>query len=281
MSSLFRIKEGVNNFTETEKKISEYILDHREQVLNDSVQTLAEKTKTSPAAIIRFTKKIGYKGFSQLKVELAKEREPEEESDYMEIIREDDEMSVILKKSEYANRQTFKKTYKLIRLDQLEKVISIIKKAKAVYIFGVGASSISALDFVHKLSRIGIKVIFQLDSHLQVTLASQTQPEDVAVVISYSGHTREVNLAQRIAQENGTPTIAVTSLSKSELSKNADYVLNIPNEEKELRLGSIASRYSSLAVLDLIYFGLVKNNIEETKEKLVRTRNYVNELKED
>ncbi len=65
MNAYLRIKEYNDSYTATEKLIAEYILEN--DILQDSAQALGEKTNTSAAAIIRFSKKIGFKGFSDLR----------------------------------------------------------------------------------------------------------------------------------------------------------------------------------------------------------------------
>lgn len=69
MNGFVRIREFEESYTSTEKLIAKYILEHGNEILNYSAQTLGEKTNTSAAAIIRFSKKIGFKGFSDLKME--------------------------------------------------------------------------------------------------------------------------------------------------------------------------------------------------------------------
>ena len=55
--------------------------------------------------------------------------------------------------------------------------------------------------------------------------------------------------------------------------------LYIPTTERELRLGAIASRNASLIVTDLLYLGLAKSDMKQTKEYIVKTRNAINRLK--
>ncbi len=58
-----------------------------------------------------------------------------------------------------------------------------------------------AMDFQYKLLRINKKVMFQQDSHLQLAVSVHITNRDVAVAISYSGNTREVNLAVEEAKK--------------------------------------------------------------------------------
>ena len=84
MNSYAKIKEAQSSYTSTEKVIAKYILENAADVLKCSAQSLGEKTGTSAAAIIRFSKKLGYNGFSELKMSLAQsKRAPEEKIDFI------------------------------------------------------------------------------------------------------------------------------------------------------------------------------------------------------
>lgn len=279
MSCLYIIKQSFNNFTESEKKIADYILGNKDEVVNLSAQDLADRVEGSAAGIIRFSKKLGFKGFTNLKVELAKDSK-ESNFDFTEMIKEDDDTKVMVKKAITANIATMEKTESLINYDSLSEAIEILENAKNIYLYGIGASGLVALDFQYKLLRIKKKVIYNLDAHVQLTTAPIMDEDDVAVGISYSGETKEVTLAINKAKEIGAKTIAITKYgNNSTLSKSADISLNIPNEEKEFRLGAIASRMSALTLTDLLYLGIVKSDIDDSKGYLKETRKLIEKLK--
>lgn len=279
MSCIFKIKEAMNSYTDTEKRLANYILEHREVVINSSALQLGENSGTSAAAIIRFSKKLGYKGFTELKVDLAKDNGTlEEEID--EIIQEEDSVAMLVKKAQRNNLRTVEETYKLINVRYLELAIQSLLKANRIYLFGVGGSGEACNDLMYKLSRLDYHVIHHDDPHVMLSMASHMNENDVAIGISYGGNTKEVNIGMKYAKYCGATTIAITQFnSKNELSKHADYVLHIPSEEKKLRLGAISSRTASLIITDLLYYGVAKSNIKKTKEYLLKTKELTDELK--
>ncbi|MEG0415233.1 MAG: MurR/RpiR family transcriptional regulator [Erysipelothrix sp.] len=278
MSCIYRIKENMHTYTETEKKIADYILNNKDEVINFSSQRFAKEVDSSAAAVVRFSKKIGYKGFTHLKVELAKDQYDDDES-IDKLIKEDDSSETMIRKALYSNHRTFTNTYKLINVPILEEAIDALKKARRVYLFGVGGSGVVCEDLYQKLIRIDIEARYFTDAHLEISALSFADERDVAIAISYSGVTREVVTAQKMASAQGVKTIAITQVGRSDLTKYSDMILNIPQEESELRLGSIASRFSMFAVSDLLYLGVAKENIEETRDKLVKTRQSVQSLR--
>lgn len=277
MSCLYKIEQTQSTFTDTEKKISDYIKKHKHTVVNASAQNLANKTSTSSAAVIRFSKKLGYKGFTSLKVDLAKDIGNTEEL-FDTIIKDGDTFQTLIQKSYMLNMQNFKETFKMINEESLCQAVTAILKSKRIYLFGLGGSGIVCKDLQHKLTRINRVVMYQEDFHIQIAQAAYMSANDIAIAISYGGNTTEVNLAMKLAKENGTKTIAITKHAKTLLSKIVDIPLYIPIEEKELRLGAISSRFSSLMITDLLYLGVAKDNLEKTRGQIITTREIIHKI---
>jgi len=278
MSSIFRIREGFPTYTDTEKRLADYILEHKEEVVNYSAQILGEKVNTSAAAVVRFAKKLGFKGYTALKVELAKDQTIDQ-VDFDDIIKTEDTVSVMVKKANAMNLKTIEQTYKLINTDVLEEVIDKLIEADTIYLFGVGGSGIVCDDLLNKLIRINKRAIFNKDPHIQLAGAAHITSKDVAVGVSYSGNTKEINIAMSHAEKMGAYTVGITQMSKSRMSKICDALLHVPSEEKELRLGAIQSRNSSLVITDLLYYGITKADIDHSKDSLRRTRDIISDIR--
>lgn len=278
MSCLFKIKKAGALFTSTEQRIAEYILQNPEKVVEGSAQELARESDTSPAAWIRFSKKLGYKGLPALKMDLAKD-DKENDDLYHVLIEEKDSIETMVRKVQKISRNTLEQTYKLLNTDELNAAIQYLLQASNIYLVGIGGSGVVCTDMMQKLTRLHRSVIYHEDAHVLLARIAHITPEDVLVAISYSGETNLVNAAVKYAKKNGTPVIAITQYNvRSTLAKEADVKLYMPLEEKELRLGAILSRNASLILTDLIYYGIAKENVEQTKQDLVKTRELLHEV---
>ena len=281
MGVFLRIRENFDSMTKSEKKIAEYIFESPKDIINDSAQEIAIKTSTSPASVIRFTKKVGYNSLNEFKFALVAEEDTKENTEFDYIINSNDSIDLIINKLGNKVIDTINDTKELVDDEKLLEAVEAIKNAETIYLYGVGASAMVAMDFQYKLLRINKKVMFQPDSHLQLAVAVHITNKDVAVAISYSGNTREVNLAIEKAKKNGATTIAITKCGKSNLSNIADINLNIPSIEKDLRIGAISSRTSQLFVTDSLFLGIAKENLDKTEKNLISTRNLVEVLKRE
>lgn len=271
MSCIYKITEDMSNYTVTEKKLADYILDHRKETTLSSTKELADRSGVSPSAVVRFTQRLGYSGFVAFKIDLASDGD-DEIANFDDILLEQDSISDVVRKSKALNTRLQEESYRLLNINSLTKAVDAMQSSKRIFLFGIGASGIVCMDLMEKLSRINRLTIFHHDFHDQLAATTHIGSHDVALAVSYSGKTHEVNTAMRYAKEQGATTIAITQFEKSPLTRYSDILMRIPSNEREIRLGAIASRNASLIVTDLLYMCLAKNDLEQTKEYLVKTK---------
>lgn len=280
MNTLEYIKQSYENFTDGEKLIANYLLSNKESIINLSAKEIGDITNTSAATVVRFSKKLGFDSLNEMKLKLSISLNDNEETSNFEYLDKDLETKDIIYGIKNSIDIVMEKTVKLIKEEELEKATDLLIGAKDIYIYSVGVSGLVGLDFYYKLSRINKRCIAHTDTHLQVTSSILMQPGDVAVAISYSGNTREVLKCVENAKKLNVPVISITKASmNNELENLSDITLKIPFVEKSLREGAMSSRISQLAVIDMLFIGMVKNNLKEIEEKLIVTRKAVEELK--
>ena len=135
----------------------------------------------------------------------------------------------------------------------MEAAARQILNARSVRIFGVGASALVGEDLYNKLLRIDQNVCFCRDLHIQLTYAANMTPQDVAVLISMSGNTKEVLEMLALSRQCGTPTVALTKFDKSVLAQNADIRLYISAPEATPRSGAMSSRIAQMVAVDVLF----------------------------
>lgn len=280
MNILEYIKQNYEDFTDSEKLIADYLLSNNESIINLSAKEIGEITNTSAATLIRFSKKLGFESLNEMKLKLSMSlRDRKEKADF-EYINKNLETTDIIYGIKKSIDKVMDKTVNLIQEEDLEKAIDLLSKAKNIYIYSVGVSGLVGQDFYYKLSRINKRCIAHVDTHLQITSSILMEPEDVAVAISYSGTTKEVIKCVENANKNNVPVISITKAGISnKLEDLSDITLKVPYVEKSLREGAMSSRISQLAIIDMLFIGMAKENIEEIENKLVATREAVKDLK--
>lgn len=278
MSCIYKIEASRPILSKTEEKIADYILEHRKDILDDTTQSLADKIPTSAAAIIRFSKKIGYSGFSALKLDLAQDTHIDDPQNLLDLIGEDDNLTSIIKKAKMSNQNMVENTYSMLSESVLDSAVSVLKQARHIHLVGVGGSGVVCRDFKMKLLRLGYLVSFEEDVHVRVSSLNSLNKEDVIVAFSYSGETQDVVKTAQVAKSKGASVIAITQVGKTALQKYSDIVLHVPIEEQEIRFGAITSRSSSLIISDILYLCLAQADLMNTKEKLVQSRTMLKQI---
>ena len=270
------IQESLHTFKPSEKKAAEYILRNPQEVVNISVQKLAEKAKVSEATIIRLSKSLKCKGFQELKLKIAYELAKSEHTNGLyEDIPNDDSMKSFIQSVSQNNIQAIQNTLLVLSETELEKAVKIISNARIVAVYGVGASGIIARDLKQKLTRINRWCEAAYDGGTQLTISANLSQQDVAIGISYSGQTKDMIESLRVAKENGANIITLTKSGDNPVSLLADVKLNTTSLERDVRSGATSSRIAQLNVIDILFLGVTKFNQDQNIQALERTRKAV------
>ena len=251
-----RIRGIYDSLSNAEKKVADYFLNNMDNVFNMPIADLAREAGVSKVAWVRFCKAIGFDGLKDLKKTLftqlhkkAEENAAAPFSDIREILNTQSLIDGIKRNSIRAIQDTAE----LLDPAALERAARQLLDAKSVRIFGTGASGIVGVDLHNKLMRINKNSYFSPDHHNQLTYAANMTPQDVAVLISMSGKTKDILEMLSLARRCGTPTIALTKYSKTPLALNADTVLFISAPEIAMRSGAMSSRLAQLMVIDALF----------------------------
>lgn len=267
MDMMYIMRKIYNTLPSSEKKVADFMMKNPKEVVSLSVFELAELCSVSAPTVSRFVKRAFDLNFQEAKVELAKDLSGIEKNSVNEILSWADDLSDMPSKIINEISLTCNDVIKSNSVDTFKKSIDLIKDADTVYIFAIGASAVVAMDFQNKLLKIGIRAVFINDGNLNILNSNVCTSKDVAIAISFSGRTKEVNVAVENAKKNNTPIIAIIQKPECTLGRLADYILLTPSYEiNENRISAIFSRYGQLFVVDYLFMGITKqviNNVEQ------------------
>ncbi|WP_257997840.1 MurR/RpiR family transcriptional regulator [Salimicrobium jeotgali] len=264
------MEQNKHTFTKSEHKIYEYILKNEETVLYHSLTEISEASGVAEATVLRFFRKLGYKGFQDFKFAYAQEfsgqKEHSEDETYVEKIKNN-------------MVQAVEDSYGIVDVKTLDQCVELLHRHEDVVIFGVGSSGISAEDMQTRLMRVGKHVNVVTDPHFQVMRASSMTENTLVVAISLTGSTKDIVDSVAVAKEKGATIVALTNYVKSPLTKYADQVLLSSSKESPLDSGSLVSKMAQLFLIDLLCTGFTLHNYEDAeKVKLSITKNTARKL---
>lgn len=272
-SALIRLRERAAQFSSTERGVAERILAEPQLVVDLSVHELAQKTFSSPSTIVRMCIHTGYSGYKEFRREVTFELARREQTlrTGKKEIQHSDSLEQIIDKITYANVLSLEETRDLLDVDVLRSCVEVIRRARVVYLFGMGASLCAAKDAYLKFLRLNKLCVINEDWHSQLVQSFNATSQDAALVFSYSGATAEVIECMRNLKHRGTPIIAITRCIQSPVSDLADYRLYTAANESLFRSGAMSSRMAQLNVVDILFTALANADYDQSVTQLSRT----------
>ncbi len=276
---LVKMRTAYNQFTKAEKKVADYILQNPREVLFMSITDLAEACNVGDTSVFRFCKSMELKGYQEFKMvlSLSLNEDAKEASRLSGNISLNDTFQELAQKVLSTNVHALTETHSLLDENIFNQAIDCLHEAKKIYFFGVGASVLTALKAANKFLRIEPKVYCIQDSHMQAMVASMMNPEEVAVVFSYSGATKDTIHVAQLAKQAGAKVICITRFIKSPLTAYADLTLLSGANEGPLQGGSTSGEISQLFLIDLMYTEYYRRYFETCSKNNERTSGSVME----
>ena len=272
-SVLILLQEFSMSASPAEEGLIRYILNSPEAAANSTIKQLSQETYTSQSTIVRLCVKIGFSGYREFRRALSGEVEVIKRA-----IREDvseisqfDSLEEMAGKVTAMNIKSLEDTMRLMDYETLAECVALIDRAGMIGLFGVGAGLVVARDAYMKLLRINKPCVFNDDWHNQRLQAQNLGKRDLAILITYSGRTREVVECARILKKNECPIIAITQNDASPVAQMSTHNLYIPSNEQLLRSGAMASRMAQMNVIDILYTAYAYRRYDSFKQRLAET----------
>lgn len=218
MNPIERINLNIKNFTKSESEIADHIIKNPFFVVQMPIVELAKKISTSKSALIRFSQKIGYNGFSEFKFDLSR---------YLVSSNQDEPnnkiLSIVSDYAEYINR-----IGTMISIKDLSYIANSILKSKKIKIFGINRTSFSALQLKYRLAKIGFDSEALSDIYLMNDCASMLNEHDLCIIFSITG-SKNIYLDKiNILKENKCKIILISMEPNNPLKNYCDATILLP-----------------------------------------------------
>jgi RpiR family carbohydrate utilization transcriptional regulator len=283
---LDRIRAALPALPPAEQRVAKLVLADPRSFASLPVVELAERSHVSKPTVVRFCRSVGYDGLTDFKRKLAGSvnegvpfvhRAVDEDDKSADIVVKviDNAVSALLKYRNDAANGAF------------ERAIAALAEAgrsgRRIEFYGVGNSGIVAQDAQHKFFRLGVRATAVSDGHVQVMSATMLRPGDCAVIISNSGHSRDLLDAAEIARRKGATLIVVTASASplAQLAQSANQILLAADHPEDYdRYSPMVSRLLHLIIIDILTTavalrlpGELRTTLQEIKKNL-RAKRY-------
>ena len=164
--------------------------------------------------------------------------------------------------------QTLLSTFNLFNLEQLRLSVNAMKKAKQIDVYTSAGNIFFAENFKFQMQEIGITINVPEEEYNQRLVASCSDENHLAIVISFGGRGLLVNKIIKTLKGNKTPILLISSTEDSPIKEYADYQLYLcSNENHYNKISSFSTRLSLLYILDILFACYFKTDYDKNLEK--------------
>lgn len=265
--------ELCDSMTPLESEIASYILNNKDAVTKLKIQELADILFISKSAIHRFVKKIGFNGFNDLKVSIAKENaDLLENNSYINVNypfqAKDNPRQIAFKLLELYEK-AIKDTFEYVDLDQINAVSKLIDSADVIDVYTHAHNSNIAENFQDKMLTIGKSVNCPSSFYNQRLTVLASDQKHVAIILSYSGKATFILPIVKKLYEKGVKVIQIGKAGSNYYSQYVTYHLSISDSENNRDRMSQFSSHIAMQYIMAVLYGCIYNEKRKQNTKYI------------
>lgn len=265
--------------TETEKKVADAVLQSPEGTVRMTAKELSAASGTVPSAVIRFCKSVGAAGFSDFKLQLSSELGGKAYPSELLPVKEGDNHQQIFRKVFASGIHTLEDTLSKVDEKAIESIVSVLQRAARIVFFGVGTSSVIAVDAQYRFAQLGIPTSACTDILFMNVTAANLKSGDVAVGISHSGDTKATVDALRRAKKAGAVTVAISSFDRSCLARECDHKIIAFSDSENYPVEAVSARIAHMCIVDALMMSLAVENYSELSTHISERNEVLKEIR--
>lgn len=189
--NILQTREIRSSLTKSEEELLDFIERNFKEIPNYSAIKICEKAFSSQATLNRVCKKLGFKGFSELKFSI-----------------EEDLKLMNNSKNNYIYNTIF--YIENINFGEINDIIRILKSNRKILLYGLGASQITATYFQRQLLYLGFQAIIISEEKML-----ESFDDFIIFIISSSGETLRIKHLAKNLKELNRVVVAITKKDSS------------------------------------------------------------------
>lgn len=234
------------DYTVAENAIAKYVLDNAREAVGLSLDDFSKKLFVSKSTVIRFCKKLGFKGHKEFIVELARELDS---FLYKDILIDasnpyvySDDRNAIAQKTYTLIQGALDETWQDLEMPKLMSLARSIHDNSFV-IYASEDMYLQAMDFAYKLRKLNVRIESVCMPETNVKRAVR-QKEGCALFLTYEGNQTDLLKSAKLLQDNHVRIYLIVGPDRSPLLHMASGTIQITYYEpqpKQVNCGSVIS----------------------------------------
>lgn len=215
-------------------QVAGYALENPDEIAFGTVASIAAKADVQPSALVRFSRALGYQGFTELQ-DIFRSRLRERVLNYDERLAKMREHGIATSKSGLvldgfleAAEQSVSRFREKVDHDAIERAVDLMAKAETIYLIGLRRSFPITSYMSYALGKLGIRnILVDAVAGMGAEQASFITERDAVLSISFTPYASETVTLTNAAKARGAAIISVTDSVFSPIAPSADVLLEI------------------------------------------------------
>ena len=250
------------------RKVADVILRQPEMAIYASVNEVAAVAAVSEATVMRFCRILGFKGFQDFKIALAREMVIPSPRFHEDAGGEGEDEVAMVRQVFQTNSVALQDTLEILEIEAIKEAAQLLLTARRIMVVGVGGSGPAVSYVGNRFLLLGLEAHMCTDFYLMLMAASMLSRGDVVLAISNLGTTREIVETVGIALEREARVICITNNSLSPLARISNPVLVTASREVTLPEDAVASLICQIAIIDALSALIAQARGAQSRETL-------------
>lgn len=275
MSPLLKIRSERDQMSAIERRIADFMLENAQLLRDYSSQQLADALGISQSSVVKFSQKLGFKGYPDLKLSVGEAVVRENAGEAMtSTAPRDNGPHAALAESLWRSKAQAEEETRLINPPAtLDAIAALVHGAGKVYSIGLGEDGIAARAFAVKLSWLGIVNVHHFDPVLMAASTSSVAAGDVLLVFSEQGKQASLCHISREFRARRGKAISITRHTANPLRAHADVCLLVSAHNDRSHIEPLLYQSALQHLLDLVFVLLCESGrrletLDDTRERM-------------
>jgi DNA-binding MurR/RpiR family transcriptional regulator len=277
MSSLLKIRAERDQMSAIERRIADFILENAHLLRDYSSQQLANSLRISQSSVVKFSQKLGFKGYPDLKVSVSEAVARENgngETRAAAPARSDP--GAALAEGLWRSKAHAEEETRVINTPaKIAEIARAIDAAGKVFFIGLGEDGVPAGALATKLALLGIVGVHHSDPVLMSSALSTAGEDDVLLVFSEHGKQHALLQIERQFHERRGKVVSITRHTANPVRAHADMSLLVSAHDERAHIQPLLYQAVLQHLLDLVFVTLCEdgdNRLERLNANLNRVQ---------
>ena len=273
MKFLERLSRYEEEFTRSQQAIAAYMREHVESIAFSNLETLSHQIGVSTTTVIRFSRTIGYSGFSDMQAAVQEEIQQKAAlPERLEGLGQGSSNQMLMAAFEM-DMDNLRMTLAAQNDADLQKAADWVTGAGSIYVLGMRSSFSVAYYMATRLGEIKKNVRFiQSTGMLYPEEIVGAEPGDVCIAYLFPRYSRTATGILQWMRERGVKVILITSMNSAGVQSFGDLVLPCAIQSASYK----NSLTAPICLTNYLVAEFARRNYEEAREVLSRTESILN-----